>query len=189
MKDGTLLTPVVSYRQVSSRLRRLHAAWVAAGSPDAWRFWYQDQHERLAQRAEWYGLPLDRVIAAAAALSPQRRWSQNLGDVDRVLGGCDAASFPYLKQNYWRAVSALLGEGVGSGPKLNAFRANLTLDLDRVTIDSWMLQCVGWPEGKSFTGPQYALLESHIVRVARSLGIPPAEVQALTWCAARGSAV
>ena len=50
MKDGTLLTPVVSYRQVSSRLRRLHAAWVAAGSPDAWRFWYQDQHERLPLR-------------------------------------------------------------------------------------------------------------------------------------------
>ena len=98
-------------------------------------------------------------------------------------------SFPYLKGNYWRAVSALLGEGIGEGPKVNAFAANLTLDLDRVTIDSWMLDILGWPEGASLTPARYRALSGMVARVARSLEIPPAELQALAWCAARGSAL
>jgi hypothetical protein len=188
-KNATRAVPVLSYRQVSQRLRALHAQWVDAGSPDEWRYWYQDQAVALAERADTHGLPLCDVILVAAALSPRRRWSANLTDVDMVLGGCGPDGFKYTKANYWRAVGALLGHGIGNGPKVRAFAANLAGDWGRVTIDSWMLQCVGWPEGRSFTDVQYGFLSDQIARVARSLDLTPAELQALTWCAARGSAV
>lgn len=181
--------PVLSSRSVSARLRRLHDTWTGAGAPDEWRLWYRVQGGALSARAVAHGLPVSTVAAVAAALSPRRRWSKNLQDLDYVLGGGGPDGFTYTRANYWRAVDALLGYGVGDGPKVNAFLANLLGDEDQVTIDSWMLQCVGWPEGRTFTGAQYVILADQIRDLAGRMGVAPAQLQALTWCAARGSAV
>lgn len=183
------MSPVLSSRSVSARLRRLHDTWTGAGAPDEWRLWYRDQNRVLSDRAVVHGLPVDRVAAVAAALSPRRRWSKNLQDLDYVLGGGGPDGFTFTRANYWRAVDALLGYGVGDGPKVNAFLANLLGDEDQVTIDSWMLRCVGWPEGRTFTGAQYVILADQIRGLAGRMGVAPAQLQALTWCAARGSAV
>jgi hypothetical protein len=83
---------------------------------------------------------------------------------------------PAHKGNLKRAFS---GEEL-SGPKVQAFAANLKGDFDRVTIDVWVLRFFGFKKNR-ITPKQYIALEKAISKLAKRRGKTPARYQSEIW--------
>lgn len=78
-----------------------------------------------------------------------------------------------------------LGWDILSGQKVQSFAANLLGNLDKVTIDMWMVQYFGIDK---LTKKTYENLEKRIQILAKRWCLYPAELQAILWSAARARA-
>ena len=167
----------------------------------------------LASGLGWYGralegahalLPNDpsRAAGVIAALSPRCHWSTNVGWAASVVEAAESGDrCPEVHTRAMRALAWRIARGerpldVLNGPKVRAFYANITGDLERVTIDVWAARAAegaAVPKDKNGvdiapSGRRYALLERASVECARIVGLAPRDLQAAVWVHVRGAA-
>ena len=135
----------------------------------------------------------EQVAALAAIYSPRKQWNMAKAMTERMLDGDPPLTFG---RDMAKAERIMAGEDpatVVGGPKVTSFYHNLLLHLQWVTIDTWAFEQV---TGKDYNeNSNFRLLErvgiyetySMCFRtVAQDVGLEPASLQAVLWCAARG---
>lgn len=145
--------------------------------------WYEND-QRFLQSL--YGTDTDLFAALLAACSPQVHVKISWDWANRIYQdyktnrridyrGLMACHVPNVKR-------ALTGEKL-SGRKVQNFYANLTGDLDAVTLDSWMLRFFGWflRHKRTPTDRQYDKLAKRFRAIAKANGLKPAELQSAIW--------
>lgn len=164
---------------------------------DEGRSWYTNQREVCRELADKYDLPLDKVAAVMAALSPMTRWTENVAGTIRMLrafrNGEEVAprNCTLFYKNAVKAWAILHGgnlfELLEKSPKVFAFWRNLCGDEQCVTIDTWMARAVG--EDKRATNGIKSALYNRIAEAVKdaawSTGETPAQFQATVWVAIR----
>lgn len=175
--------------------KRLLAHWDAADADvrRAGASWYPVIADRAAALAPH--LPRCTVLGVLAVLSPRITVAQNLYDAETVLTGRPFVTSAFAA-NVVKAQRLLAGESWddvnGEAPKVRAFLANLLGDVDRVTVDTWMLTVMlGLPIGERglpITPAQYRYLERVIADAAKRHHVSPRTFQATVWIQARKAA-
>lgn len=163
------------------------------------RLAYQRYHETMAAFASYYGMPLNRVIAAFCALSPNSDYMGNLRSLASVLQGwkigdrvdnVTVSTYKHCRNRAWAYVSGA-AEFVTKdrGPKILAFYHNILAPEDDrfVTVDGHMVA--------AHAGQRMTMKEAHIGRatyraiagdvrsLAFNLFMVPCELQATLWFA------
>ena len=180
-----------SYAAVGGNaLRRIraHAAAATDAQRELARGWYPAATRELEEIAHDAGMALRDVAIIAALLSPRCRWDRNLTATRALLTG-EGSLWGPLPENVarGRAWAAGVLEAHPRAPKTLNFAANLSGDLEAVTVDVWATRAaVGRDEPRGDL--EYAAIARSYRTVARELEIPPAELQALVWIVVRGSA-
>lgn len=159
------------------------------------KVWYPYASQTLATIApDW---TTEQRAAVCAILSPRVTWRENIIGFTRIYKAAALANrippvTAGLNRNIAKAHKVALGEldtTAVSGPKVSCFYANLSGDLQRVTLDVWAGRAAGLTESETdrgIRGKRYDYLERAYVRVAQSLGFEPAELQAICWIVVRG---
>lgn len=109
------------------------------------REFYLKQHETAKELSKKYFVPLDRVCAAMAVLSPGIPWSQLLESIERLVSG-KVFGLQGYGQNIVKAHKLILGEPVEEilkGPKVTNFYHNILepFNDNYITIDAHMYSC------------------------------------------------
>jgi hypothetical protein len=180
--------------QLVAMRRRILAAYGEATAADlaAGLDWYRRAHDAARDL-----LPADpsRAAGVIAALSPRCHWRTNLVWAAAILEAAERgdASPPRvhtlaMRRLAWRIA---LGEApleVLNGPKVRAFYANITGDLDAVTVDVWAARAAAGRDVARITGRTYTLIARAYREAAAILDMPARDVQAAVWVHVRGSA-
>jgi hypothetical protein len=162
--------------------------------------WYDSAHERISdaasKAAEHSSLNAEHLTAlfcdAVAVLSPMTDWDRNLAAVDSLVRAYrddypDRWKFEVLSRhtaynsNAQRALNVLKGEARPSGPKVEAFAANLKGAEHAVTIDRHMLDVVDTFGLKSATGNAIRSCKRAVRMVATLHDVTPRTAQATIW--------
>lgn len=193
--------------KLAAMKRRLLAAYGQATADD------------LAQGLAWYGRAADaaramlpaeprRAAGVIAALSPRAQWAVNLRWAAEIIDAAERGeSEPpsvhtrAMRGQAWRIANGADPLDVLNGPKVRAFFANITGDLDAVTVDVWATLAAEGPNvrrakyipGKGApiiapSGGRYALIARAYRETAAIVGIPPRDLQAAIWVNIRGRA-
>lgn len=138
--------------------------------------------------------PDSRAVAGIiAALSPRARWSTNLEWARAVARAaaqrkaCPAVSTRSNRAMAWRIAKGADPLNVLMGPKVRAFYRAICGESDAVCVDIWAIR-VACGEDFAPTRKQSAEIAAAYVVAAEARGIPPREIQAVTWVHARGAA-
>lgn len=178
----------------------------------AWRTWYQEEHQWVVNLSNETGYPITIVAHVAAAMSPRVRWSLAKTATEDLLH--DKVITVGLVANRTKAIACKSGKlDALRGPKVIPF-AELLVNpylTDRVVIDSWAIQVAlgELPTSLNTYASNPARLKTFrqayqtaAVLVANSTSgvmgyysgtrsstfcdslatITPAEIQAITWC-------
>lgn len=155
---------------------------------EAWYPGAQAIAERIAAES---GLPLDRVAAAIAALSPRNPWYWNVQDAAAFsLAAASGQAMPSATTfgaNRERAWSLLHGESdwATAALKVRSFVANICGDPDSVTVDVWAIRVATMGEQSTVKNDaQYREVADAYRAVAADLGLAPRDLQAITWVVA-----
>lgn len=172
MRDAILMV----YQRASAETRAAGAVWYALARAHA-----QD----IANAS---GIPVNQACGIIAAMSPNCAWRRNVTDA-RAIALDRTARVGLLTS---RAKARAIADGADplailSGPKVRAFFANMCGDYDQVTVDRWAIRVAGLPD-KPVRIRAYRAIAQAYRDAAQVVGIPPAELQAVTWCEIRGSA-
>ena len=184
----------VTERKFRARSRKLVAS-VPPEMFEEWSDWYPRHTAWLQDVADYYGLPLRRVVRMFAELSVRTGIVDNWVHLVRILEGCAAEDFPGLPDNFRRAKLAEAGDagleelrdrhGRQRAPKVRAFHANLLGDHSEVTFDTIMCQVAGISQD-ALTGARYRILAGWSQRMAAEAGMEADAWQAVVWSAKRG---
>ena len=152
--------------------------------------WYQEQ-ARWIKSIQPEGVTFAQAAGVVALLSPMVSWESQLkytaGVLHQLNRGDDYLDLKHpgfngSKKKAWRWFH---GEpGVMKGPKVKAFYENLCGNLDRVTIDSQMLDLMtgSTPETRmSLTALRYRQLGLIVADLSAEMSLYPAELQAGLW--------
>lgn len=145
--------------------------------------WYQKDRKFLQAV---YGNDADLFAALLSACSPQVHVKISWDWANRIYRDYKANRYinyrGLLKCHIPNVKRALAGEKL-SGRKVQNFYANLTGDLNAVTLDSWMLRFFGWFDRhkRTPTNRQYDRLVKRFVAIAKANGLKPAELQSAIW--------
>ena len=177
---------------------RLIGAWLACTNEERERGirWYREAYLTAALLGDSYHLPLHKVAAIIAVLSPGLAWDQNVVSAHQI-----CASYPGKIRGYGRnrrkALRILAGEtpeSVLRGLKVTAFyrlirdggnstdvcidghAANMALGRGKLLI-----------KDSDVTPGQVRLLQAEFQLAARVIGVQPCQLQAATWLAWRSS--
>lgn len=157
------------------------------------RNWYADAQALALSFSREFGVTLEIAASVIAATSPRTIWSFNVKHARAILAGEDAPSGSLgTNDARGRACLTLGFDGLGNGPKVNAFARNIAGDLHAVTVDMWALMAAmgdvyGVPKFLARRGAYESI--SHAYRdAADQYGVKPAEMQAIVWVAIRGRA-
>ena len=155
------------------------------------RQWYPLAHGIVREWSDTFGRSIANVACIVAALSPQNEWSRNLIQAADILqgnnpsiGGIDANI--RKAQSIARDLATDTIDYFPSGFKVRAFACNLAGDNQIVTVDTHALQIVAADPIARLTirsWAQYADIVGAYTDTARKLGLEPATLQAITWCA------
>lgn len=157
--------------------------------------WYERASDTAAALAAGSGLPYARCAGIIAALSPRVSWASNVraaaamveaaayGRAEPMVAGLGAN-----RAKAWRIATGANPADVLGGDKVRAFYANITGDLDAVTVDVWAASAaLGRPIGTISHGLYVRIADAY--RVAAVLrAVAPRTMQAAVWCHVRGSA-
>ncbi len=184
----------VTERRFRASVRKLLRD-VSAEEFAEWSEWYPRHTEWLRGVAEYYGLPLQRVVRMFAELSVRTGLSDNWLHLVQILEGCTAEEFGGLPDNFRRAKLAEAGDrrleelrdkhGRQRAPKVRAFHANLLGDHSEVTFDTIMCRVAGIDQG-ALTGARYRILAGWAQRMAAEADMLADAWQAVVWSAERG---
>lgn len=172
---------------MSDYVARIIATWDSATADQlaAGRAWYSaaGQHaERITDG--------NRAMGAGiiAALSPLTSWSLNVRNAEAVASGQSVGT---LKANLAKAQRMANGEHYASvlsaGSKTWNFAHNIDGHTDNVTIDRWAIRIAVGYDKTTVTPKQYDVLADAYRKAAAEIGEPASTVQAVTWCAIRGT--
>ena len=145
--------------------------------------WYQDSRAIIVDR---FGDDADLFCDILAATSPRKQVRANWNLAVRIYDAVQDRG-TYGTKGMMRAhihnVDRALNREPLSGYKVPAFAANLRGDLERVTIDTWILSYFGLKQDR-IRRAEYFRMEKAIQMLARHRGMKPAEYQAMIWCKA-----
>lgn len=174
--------------------------WLELATPAQFKAglnWYREANEWAFGVALGTPFTREQVAGVVTALSPRCRWDTNkrwaVRLVSAALSGLEEPPPVHTRFNRSVAWAVLNGQDPATtfrAPKQAAFYRNLTLDLDAVTLDTWMFYAMTGTRLKhleSFSRGSYAQLADTITRIAQDVGLKPAEVQAIVWGVVRGS--
>lgn len=157
------------------------------------RHWYPAARRLVSRWARRYQLPRETVACVIAAISPQCDWPTNKRLARAILNGRDPASLSgALRVNLrkaWgiratRAGLDTLARWFPTGSKVQAFARNLAGDDHQaITIDRHAASAAyGRPMYTLSLHPaRYRVIAEAYRTVARELGVPPAQLQAIIW--------
>lgn len=179
---------------LTRRLLRLRASAtpddVAAGVE-----WYGRANGLAFKLAAQYGVTPRQAASVIAVLSPTNRWHRNVQDAEAMLAWHasgrigDPPSVCTYGPNRVKAIRIMDGDlGALSGPKVEAFAANILGDHEYVTLDIWA--CRAALGDDKATGPgrhRQKIARAYRNAAARS-GDTPAAFQAIVWTVIRGKA-
>ena len=130
-----------------------------------------------------YGDDADLFCDILAATSPRKQVKSNWKLAVRLYtaykNGQELPTVGLMPAHKGNVNRAFSGQEL-SGPKVQAFAANLKGDFNRVTIDVWVLRFFGIKKSK-ITPKQYIALEKAIQKLAKNRGLSPARYQAEIW--------
>jgi hypothetical protein len=155
------------------------------------RFWFAGQ---------WYTEIIDYIqktyadstlfAGLLAATSPRKTVRENWKLANRIYREHKAGK-PYSRRGLLPAHTGNVDRAIAgqelSGPKVRAFRENLSGNPARVTVDIWIMRYYGM-KNESPTAKEYLAIERDIVRQARRFNTTPAGMQAIFWTIARYNA-
>ncbi len=145
--------------------------------------WYAESRQVIE---ELYGEDANMFCDILAATSPRKQVKVNWDIAQNIYKrykhdgyiDCQEVMGPHIPN----VLRALYGEPL-HGWKVPAFAANLKGDLNRVTIDLWVLRYFNLRQTR-IRRKEYYRLEAAIQKMARRRGMKPAEYQAVIWCKA-----
>ena len=155
--------------------------------------WYIEANLYLQQIADHFNLPLKKVIAICAVLSPGNPWNSNIKDTYNLIrfkGKITSTTYP---QNILKAQRILKSKRDNylqyvSGQKVSCFFDNLyyTIKSDCVTIDTHTFRCALNDSNLNVTGGNLPITYiREIDRAIRSIAIEnnllPLQAQAVIW--------
>lgn len=152
--------------------------------------WYAAAQREAAALADSHGVTLPVATGIIAALSPMNSWGANLSLADRFLaaGGLHEG---YLSVGLAKARRILAGDDILTvlhSEKVSAFYGCIVAGgiTDVVCVDrhasdiAWNTRLTDSNRPKA-TGRRYAAIADTYVRAGAILGLPAAQVQAVTW--------
>ena len=145
--------------------------------------WYQDSRAVIVDR---YGDDADLFCDILAATSPRKQVRANWLLAVRTFGSYKKTggyNKTGMMKAHWMNVDRALDGTPLSGYKVPAFAANLRGDLERVTIDTWVLVYYGIQQ-PNIRRKEYYRMEKAMQMLARRRSMKPAEYQAMIWCKA-----
>jgi hypothetical protein len=159
--------------------------------------WYAEAREVAARVARNRGVTLEAGACIIAALSPRKPWERNISEAieyslgvdprtmlgqitacDRIVEADNAGLDPF---------DAVVVEG-STAMKTPSFARNIAGDQSAVTVDVWMMKAAGITDRDAPTVVQYREISEAVRLIALDRGLEPAQVQAIAWIGARGSA-
>ena len=161
--------------------------------------WYARARLWCEHRARMYGLEVRTVAGVISALSPRNKWERNLVDADQLLyavfNGYSASwvvSSTFMK-NVLKAYDIALyqmPELVGNGLKTQAFIDCIAdPSCDAVVVDVWSHRVVIGDlnaKARGLSTHEYEECSQAYRLAGKEDNLRPMQVQAVTWCAARG---
>lgn len=155
--------------------------------------WYANA---TAEIRSLYGRDWRRFVLILAATSPRQGVKANWTKAKRAFKRYKAfgvmASYSDFMLAHRKNLEKIrdtpdmaLGWDILSGQKVQSFAANLLGNLDKVTIDMWMVQYFGIDK---LTKKTYDKVEKRVQILAKRWGLCPAELQAILWSAERARA-
>lgn len=183
------------------RLHRVLAIWSRADAVDRrdGAIAYPTYRRMMVEFAEHYGIPLNRVVAAFCALSPNSDYIGNLRSLRSVLRGLQFGDpLGSITVSTYRACllrAYRFASGAGDflvetkGPKTRAFYDNILNPetSDRVTVDGHVSAIVrGMTDATMKTAivkslQEYRSCERAVTGAAAAVGVPPTTMQATIW--------
>lgn len=169
--------------------QRLIDIYNGASAATRWegRDWYSLALLEAVQMALQYHVPVRCAAGIIAALSPRKKWAQNLKQARELLKN---RTVPGIGHFVRTATSIMNGSDpvlALRGPKTLAFYEAIMGNVDAVVVDVWMLRALG-VEKQKITPKQYAQYAEVVREAALDCHEHPAEFQAIVWCAIRGGA-
>jgi hypothetical protein len=132
------------------------------------------------------------VAAALAHLSPLTKWSTNLAYLEALAAGeprpagCMTRSWSNAYQALSTTHDPLLTFG-RTAYKTRSFYQAICGDKNAVVIDVWTARVAGYEQRVVKTARGYIAAVESYRRAARRVDLAPRDLQAVVWCAHRGS--
>lgn len=166
--------------------------------------WYQDAQDTCTSMADKHELPLRVVVGVLAALSPNNKWSRNVGDADDLItaflngDGVESVTpctYKKMRDKAWSILEAMPEDDqhvmtILNGQKIVSFFSNI-MGHDTCTIDGHARN-IYYGKRHSLTSNltnigkrEYAKLQDAYNVAAHKLGLKAYELQAITWVAWR----
>lgn len=151
--------------------------------------WYPLAHNIVREWSDTFGRSIANVACIVSALSPQNEWSRNLLQASDILQG-NAPAIGGILANIDKAQRIRDDNATDTlayfptGFKVRAFACNLVGDTSIVTLDTHALQIANANPIEALrirSWSQYADISGVYVDTARTLGLEPATLQAITW--------
>ncbi len=153
--------------------------------------WYGLGHDQALMISEESGVPLDRVCAVIALLSPGMKWENNLQAARRMcLGEPLAGSGGAFPMNVLKALRVLRGSSIEktieASEKVRPFYETLLSpekSAEKAVVDRHMFAIwFGDPSVKMVDDPSVrALIQRDVQLAAREWNLPVQAIQAITW--------
>lgn len=146
--------------------------------------WYSEAQAMAMQLSIRYNVSLEIAASVIAAFSPRTRWAQNVLNAEAFFNG---DKVPALGNNIKMAKAALsIGFDALKGAKTNAFARNIAGDMEKVTIDVWMIRAAGY-DRLDANKTMYTQMSNIVTELAVEYNVTPAQLQALIWIVIRGN--
>lgn len=173
---------------------RIMDAYCSTGLDDreAGLRWYTDAHTFAEGLAIVGGFDIDRVCGVIAVTSPTVGWEDQKQRIPLILGAYNEGRHAYrialgLRRNIEKAFDILKDGNFDaiSGKKVTSFFLNLLGNQDAVTVDRWAFRVATGLSVTQVPNCHYDTIVAAYRSAAKRLGLPPRELQAITWVWAR----
>lgn len=153
------------------------------------RRWYPDALERCEEIGGGI-VPVATVARVMSILSPRCTWDWCVRWTRRTVRAHLASEVvPAVStvRNRMKAWAELNGEPGLSGQKTSTFVRAILGDTDAVVIDAWTLRTVGLSHKAKVTPYRQRWITAAYTEAAAIVKETPRDLQAILWCAIRGS--
>jgi len=162
--------------------------------------WYQDAHDMCEQWVVDYDMPsLEHVVGIVAALSPRKRWADNVDSARSIMVTGDCGGLGWAKRDA-QAIRAgqspkeVLFHEAKNNTKVQSFFWNILepQNPDHVTIDRHMISLITdqrWSDRRNrwIRPADHQWARERFQALAVQLGLVPNQLQAITWVVWRRS--